>query len=74
MEDLKANELRDKLKGIAERSEGAGLVAKFYSADVLVVCLPLDEEKGSETERQGTPPPSLEGREGRDRGGQSTLL
>lgn len=74
MEDLKANELREKLKDIAERSRAEGLAAKFYSDDVLVVCLPLDEEKGREAERQGTAPARVEGRESGDGPGQGTLL
>lgn len=49
MTDSQKEELRGKLKEIAEGAEASGLVAKFYSPEVLVVCLPADEEAPQET-------------------------
>lgn len=74
MTDSRKEELREKLKSLAGAGQEAGLAARFYSEDVLVLCLPEDEEKSPETERQGTAPPSRPRGEGGKGRGESALL
>ncbi len=74
MTDLQKSELREKLQTLATSALGEGLAAKFYSEDVLVVCLPLDEEKDQESEGQGAAPPGRPRGQGRDGQVEGTLL
>jgi hypothetical protein len=74
MTDSETKELREKLRAAAERAQGDGLAVRFYSDDVLVVCLPADEETTGEAKREGAASSSSPRRESGDRGGESTLL
>lgn len=76
MTDSEKEELQQKLKTLADEGVAAGLVARFYSDDVVVLCLPFDatEETPSPPQRQGTASPGRPRRKGGKGESQGTLL
>lgn len=72
MEGPENQALKDKLLALATEAKAMGLVSRFYTETVLVICLP--EENAGQAEKAQPPAKRGKGRKSGQGGSEGTLL